>query len=301
MQNYTEQYQTLEKASEVACYEFLRKVETTPQLKDTSSSREALKCIANCIHLNDKIKVYLEEQDVLGSCQYVLQSEDHISLDTQFLTCRILFFLTVNRPDLVTRLIDASISIAIEKVLTQNICILQDTTNLIDRNMPINPLTVTSEALKLLFNLLLVNSRSTEQENTNIEHFENCLVPIFHLLFQVPYSKPQPLVPPHSQAIHVLMQYPYRIISKVWQSQSDWTSKLYDSAEQSHTFIATTLVHLLDQAVHVLIPDGDPDNLNNSTQVDAILSPVCLVLRSLAEGEPLLSKAIAKKLLPNEK
>ncbi|KAG2236730.1 hypothetical protein INT48_000728 [Thamnidium elegans] len=341
MQNYTEQYQTLEKVSEVACYEFLRKVETTPQLKtqalsvirilgrdpvgsnplftkegisvlleiafkpnqvkDTSSSREALKCIANCIHLNDKIKVYLEEQDVLGSCQYVLQSEDHISLDTQFLTCRILFFLTVNRPDLVTRLIDASISIAIEKVLTQNICILQDTTNLIDRNMPINPLTVTSEALKLLFNLLLVNSRSTEQENTNIEHFENCLVPIFHLLFQVPYSKPQPLVPPHSQAIHVLMQYPYRIISKVWQSQSDWTSKLYDSAEQSHTFIATTLVHLLDQAVHVLIPDGDPDNLNNSTQVDAILSPVCLVLRSLAEGEPLLSKAIAKKLLPNEK
>lgn len=86
------------------------------QVKDTSSSREALKCIANCIHLNDKVKVYLEEQDVLGACHDVLQSEDHLSLDTQFLTCRILFFLTVNRPDLVAHLIDGNISNAIEKV-----------------------------------------------------------------------------------------------------------------------------------------------------------------------------------------
>lgn len=85
---------------------------------------------------------------------------------------------------------------------------------------------MTSEALKLLFNLLLVGSRTqasdttgdsgdgkaaTDEGNSNInktaEKFENCLVPIFHLIFHVPYAKPQPLVPPHSQAIHALMQY----------------------------------------------------------------------------------------------
>lgn len=85
--------------------------------KDTTSTQEALKCIANCIQLNDSVKVYLEEQDVIGSCQKLLQqSDDRISLDTQFLTCRIIFFLTVNRPDLVTKLIDSQISYAIEKV-----------------------------------------------------------------------------------------------------------------------------------------------------------------------------------------
>ncbi len=177
----------------------------------------------------------------------------------------------------------------------------------VNQNTPINPFTVTSEALKLLFNLLLVSSRNENDNNYNTEvnktaeNFENCLVPIFNLLFNVPYAEPQPLVPPHSQAIHVLMQYPYFIVAKIWKSQSDWISKLYDSAEESHTFIATTLVSLLDRAIHVLIPKGDPDDISDSSQVDAIISPVLLVLRSLAEGDSFLSKAIAKLLLPNEK
>lgn len=179
--------------------------------------------------------------------------------------------------------------------------ILEDTTNLIDRTSPINPLTVTSEALKLLFNLLLVDSRTRSVEQEAKNSFENCLVPVFRLLFKVPFSEPQPLVPPHSQAIHVLMQYPYNIIAKVWESQSEWTYKLCDSAEQGHTFIATTLVGLLDRSVHTLIPNGDPDDVNGSEQVDATLSPLLLVLRSLAEGDPLLSKSIAKFMLPNEK
>lgn len=84
--------------------------------KDTPSTQEALKCISNCIQLNEDVKAYLEEQDVIGSCQKLLQSDDRIGLDAQFLTCRILFFLTVNRPDLVTKLIDSHISDAIEKV-----------------------------------------------------------------------------------------------------------------------------------------------------------------------------------------
>lgn len=286
--------------------------------KDTTSTQEALKCIANCIQLNDSVKVYLEEQDVIGSCQKLLQqSDDRISLDTQFLTCRIIFFLTVNRPDLVTKLIDSQISYAIEKVLTQNISILEDPVQakLINHNVPINPLTVTSEALKLLFNLLLVGTRTQAADSTNegnatgeinndnnktAEKFENCLVPIFHLIFHVPYAEPQPLVPPHSQAIHALMQYPYVNVAKVWKSQSDWTSTLHND-DTAHTFIATTLVGLLDRAIHFLIPKGDPDEVNDASAVDATISPVLLVLRTLAEGDPDLRKSIAKLLLPNGK
>lgn len=45
-----------------------------------------------------------------------MQSVDPISLEAQFLTCRILFFMTVNRPDLVSRLIHANISAPLAKV-----------------------------------------------------------------------------------------------------------------------------------------------------------------------------------------
>lgn len=216
--------------------------------------------------------------------------------------------------------------------MSDNVSILEDTTKakLIDQNVPINPLTVTSEALKLLFNLLLVDSRTrsaaaavtvanntatnTEDEKHNnnnddassaaratAESFESCLVPIFHLLFNVPYAEPQPLVPPHSQAIHVLMQYPYTNIVKVWKSQSDWTSHLYSTPEEGLAFIVTTLVGVLDRSIHTLIPKGDPDNTEGASQIDATLSPLLLVLRPLAEGDPQLAKALAKFMLPNEK
>ncbi|KAG2208077.1 hypothetical protein INT47_010439 [Mucor saturninus] len=277
-------------------------------IKDTTSSREALKCIANCIHLNDSVKVFLEEQDIIGLCLLLMQSDDHLSLETQFLTCRVLFFMTVNRPDLVSRLIHANISAAIAKVykvLNQNIELLENPTNLIDKDSPINPLTVTSEALKLLFNLLLVDSRTTRGEEGEVGSseqnllpgtFEDCLNPVFRLLFNVPFSEPQPLVPPHSQAIHTLMQYPYETIARVW-SKSPWAKQ----GEACCIPIATTLVELLDRSVHTLIPHGDPDDVNGSEQVDATLSPLLLVLRALAEGDSSLSQYMAKRLLPNEK
>lgn len=84
---------------------------------DTLSSQEALKCICNCIFLKESVKPYLEEEHVVDSCLYVLQSEDHrLSLETQFLTCRILFFLTVHRSDLVLSLIQSNAADAIAKV-----------------------------------------------------------------------------------------------------------------------------------------------------------------------------------------
>jgi hypothetical protein len=84
---------------------------------DTLSSQEALKCICNCIFLKESVKPYLEEENIIDSCLYVLQTEDRqLGLETQFLTCRILFFLTVHRSDLVESLIKSNISDAINKV-----------------------------------------------------------------------------------------------------------------------------------------------------------------------------------------
>ncbi|CAO3626815.1 unnamed protein product [Mucor fragilis] len=271
---------------------------------DTPSSQEALKCICNCIFLKESVKPYLEEEHVVDSCLYVLQSEDHrLGLETQFLTCRLLFFLTVHRSDLVASLIKSNVADAIARVLSSNIALLEDPVLRIqiDRNAPINPLTVTSEALKLLFNLMLVEARSENAMDTN-QAFQECLVPILRLMFHVPFAEPQPLVPPHAQAIHALMQFQYTTIAQVWTQQSQWTQQLYSSKEDANGFkyMANTLVDTLDKSIHVLVPSGDPDH-DGSQSVDATIAPLLLVLASLAEGNEACKEAMIKQMLPKEK
>lgn len=269
----------------------------TPSM-DTSSTREALKCIANCILLDGSVKAYLEKDGVINACQLILKSNDNLHMDSQFLLCRILFFLTVNRSDLVDQLVESDIAASIEKVLLHNVSLLENpqSRGKINLHAPINPYTVTSEALKLLFNLMLVEIRKSGAASV---HFKACLPSIFKILFVVPYFEPQPLVPPHSQAIHALMQFNYETIAEVWTAQEDWTSTLCEEKDR-FTFIATKLVDLLDRAVHVLIPTGDPDS-EDTQQADATLAPLLLVIINLAEGDPNTRRSLAELMLPNEK
>ncbi|KAI8091159.1 guanine nucleotide exchange factor [Gilbertella persicaria] len=269
------------------------------QVTDTTVSREALKCIANAIFLNEEAKAYLEQEKGLYALQSLLQSKQ-LSLETQFLTCRILFFMTVNRHDLVQQLIDADIASSIEKVLSDNVSSLEDPDkrNKLDKNTVINPWTVTSEALKLLFNLLLVESRQSDTPDAT-DTFRQCLVPVFHLLFAVPYPEPQPLAPPHSQGIHALMQFPFETIAVVWRAQKEWTKTLYNTVEEGAEFVVNILVNVLDRAIHVLIPNGDPDHTDHEQQADAAIAPVLLVLATLAEGSPYVQKSLSARMLPS--
>lgn len=172
----------------------------------------------------------------------------------------------------------------------------------IDQNAPINPLTVTSEALKLLFNLMLVEARSENATMDTNQSFKNCLGSILRLIFMVPYAEPQPLVPPHSQAIHALMQFQYTTVAQVWSEQSNWTKQLHQDIDDEHgyEFITSKLVKLLDQSIHVLISSGDPDQDGNQS-IDATIAPLLLVLLSLAEGDQVFKHAMVKLMLPKEK
>ncbi|KAI8994691.1 guanine nucleotide exchange factor [Pilobolus umbonatus] len=270
-------------------------------ITDTMSSREALKCIANCIYLKEHVKPYLEEVDIIGSASNVLQSADHLSVDTQFLLCRILFFMTVNRYDLVTQLIDSNIASSIQKILMQNIAVIEASKT--QSNALITPVTIINEALKLLFNLMLVDSRSlTKEDEENVvtaEKFRDCLMPIFHILVKIPFDTPQPLSPPHSHAIHALMQYPYSVVANVWESHSQDTESL-GSIES----VADRLIQSLYHAIQYLIPTEDSDQPRQGTasqQVDAILSPLLLVLRAFAEGSEKLRSVMVDSMLPRER
>lgn len=149
---------------------------------------------------------------------------------------------------------------------------------------------------------MLVESRSENATMDTNHSFKNCLGSILRLIFIVPYVEPQPLVPPHSQAIHALMQFQYTTIAQVWFEQSNWTKHLRQDINDEHgyEFITSKLVKLLDQGIRILIPSGDPDQDGNQS-IDATIAPLLLVLLSLAEGDQVFKHAMTKLMLPKEK
>ncbi|KAG0167452.1 hypothetical protein DFQ28_006074 [Apophysomyces sp. BC1034] len=272
------------------------------EVTDTPSSQEALKCLANCILLKETTKVWVDELECIDTCCYILQSPD-LSMDTQFLLCRILFFMTVNRHDLVKRLMEIDVAQAIQRISQQHVDVLKSKQPY-DSKSPINPVSVVSEALKLLFNLMLVDSRNRSKEEASVsaEQFQGCLVPIFEILFLIPYPEPLPLSPPHSHAIHAMMQYPQAVMVPVWQAQPQLTS-LYGSQDEGRELVLDLFIGALDRSVHYLIPNEDPDETASSVpehHVDAILPPMILVLRNMAEAIPEMNKAMGELLLPRE-
>ncbi|KAI8367184.1 guanine nucleotide exchange factor [Choanephora cucurbitarum] len=269
-------------------------IQSTPI--DTPVSREALKVIANSIYLNDECKIHLEQEGVIDGCLALIK-QDPLSLEAQFLGCRILFFMTISRPDLVHQLIQNDIATPIEKILT---CQVDTLEKKMDREGPINPSTVMSEALKLLFNLLLVDARSEDQQDACVV-FKQCLVPIYRMLFDIPFPKPQPLIPPHSQCFHAMMQFPYDISVEVWRSQKDWISQKYSTVEEGGRYVVNHFVDVLDQALHALLPSGDPDHNNvNHLQADAAVAPVLLVLANIIEACPYVIPFLSTRMLPSQ-
>ncbi|KAF7725946.1 hypothetical protein EC973_009183 [Apophysomyces ossiformis] len=271
------------------------------EIIDTPSSQEALKCLANCILLKETTKTWIEELACLDRCCAILQYPS-LSMDTQFLLCRILFFMTVNRHDLVKRLIELDVAQAIQRISQKQVDFLKSKQPY-DSHLPINPVSVVSEALKLLFNLMLVDSRNRPKEETvtTAEYFSKCLVPIFEILFLIPYPEPLPLSPPHSHAIHAMMQYPISVMIPVWKG-SQLTS-LYNSPEEGQELVLNHFVGALERSIHYLIPTEDPDEQSPSAQehhVDAILSPLILLLRNMAHELEGLRKGMAERLLPHK-
>lgn len=149
---------------------------------------------------------------------------------------------------------------------------------------------------------MLVEARSENATMDTNQSFKSCLGSILRLIFMVPYAETQPLVPPHSQAIHALMQFQYTTIAQVWSEQSNWTKQLHQDIDDEHgyEFITSKLVKLLDQSIHVLISSGDPDQDGNQS-IDATIAPLLLVLLSLAEGDQVFKHAMVKLMLPKEK
>ncbi|KAI9306452.1 guanine nucleotide exchange factor [Cunninghamella echinulata] len=289
--------------------------------KDISSTHEALKCLANCILLEEKTKIYVEKNNGVLLCGQILEKNKELSLDSEFLICRIIFFMTVNRSDIVQQLMDYNIADSTERILSNNVDIILKEKDNLDTSKPINPVSVVNEALKMLFNMILAYERRPQQQEqsqkneqspsfittelTGPEYFNLCLLPIFKIIFQVPPPEPLPLSPPHSHAIHALMQYPYSVVVQIWRDHKDKVFQPNTSVEEGRAFVGIKMIELLQKSFDYLLPNEDPDDIPQENRqhynIDAILSPIILVIRNLAHGDVNLRPLIAKILLPQEK
>ncbi|RUS19657.1 guanine nucleotide exchange factor [Endogone sp. FLAS-F59071] len=281
-------------------------IPTPTSAKDDLASQEALKCIANCIFLASNIKDIFQNHDGVSSSVLYLK-DSNLSVDSRFLLSRILFLMTVDRLDVVRLLIDdLEVAGVIASIVSQNVQSLIDDpvqrVDVVTREM------VISEALKLLFNLMTNDPKCVraekgksqeeqEREEEKIEitarRFESCLPPIIHLLTSLPYPTPLPLAPPHSHAVHALLNFPIASYRSVWFPSADDYS------------LVRGMVDALDDTLRLTLAD-DPDDLDGrparpaqGASVDDTLPPLAIVLGKVARADKGVREWMRKRMLPD--
>ncbi|KAF9431888.1 hypothetical protein BGZ76_011569 [Entomortierella beljakovae] len=223
---------------------------TTEANIDTTASKEALKCLANALLLKPQTRKIFERLEGHGKCSLLIKV-----LKTQ-----------LTRPPDYT---------------------------MFDQTM------VLSEALKYLFNLMIVDptiGRSEEALFTDKEktaasgkRFQSLLPTIVSILTTIPPPSPNPLEPPHSHAIHVLLNFP---ISS--------SSLLINRTQQGD--LLNVLTRMLDDTLkHSLNTDEEASTagMSNGTELDEIVPPLVIVLTNIASSGKEAKAYVKSKLLPD--
>lgn len=199
----------------------------------------------------------------------------------------------------------SSKSIVLHQVLSDNVSKLVVAKGKIDTRSPINLNSVVSEALKLLFNLMLVGIRGQgtedpEKQQSVSEYFSKCLYPMYDYMFNVPLSEPLPLSPPMTHAINAFMQYTFAVTTRMWRSCAEVAS-LCPTIQEGRVIVVNRALTVLDKSISYLLPDDtdepNPEALN--VNIDATLPPLLLIIRTAAASEEEYLKLYREKLLPN--
>ncbi|KAF9362776.1 hypothetical protein BGX34_005503 [Mortierella sp. NVP85] len=260
---------------------------------DRTSSREALKCLANALLLKPPTRPIFERLEGHKHCSLLLK-RSQLSNESQFLFCRILFLVTIDTTTIVKSLIDDYQAVDNVGVVLKTQMARSPDGTMFTQSM------VLSEALKYLFNLMIVDPKIerieeanfTEQEKTQAtgKRFQSLLPTIVSILITIPPLKPNPLEPPHSHAIHVLMNYPIS------------TAALLVTRSQQAALLDVLTQILDDTLQHSLNTDDEAstDGLSNGTELDEIVPPLVIVLTNIASAGPEAKAALKARLLPDD-
>ncbi|KAF9932724.1 hypothetical protein BGZ67_004600 [Mortierella alpina] len=260
---------------------------------DRTSSREALKCLANALLLKPTTRPIFERLDGHGQCSALLK-RSHLSNESQFLFSRILFLVTIDATSIVKSLLDEHHAVNnVGMVLKTQLARTPDGT-MFSQSM------VLSEALKYLFNLMIVDPKIERDAEANFsekekseatgKRFQSLLPTIVSILITIPPPSPNPLEPPHSHAIHVLLNFPIS------------TSALLVTRSQQATLLSVLLQILDDTLRHSLNTDEEASNdgLSNGTELDEIVPPLVLVLTNIASAGGEGRAALKARMLPED-
>ncbi|KAG0328521.1 hypothetical protein BG000_000444 [Podila horticola] len=260
---------------------------------DKAGSKEALKCLANALLLKPATRPYFEKLGGHGHCSALLK-RSQLSNESQFLFCRILFLVTIDAASIVQSLLDDHHAVdSVGVVLKTQLARSPDGT-MFTQSM------VLSEALKYLFNLMIVDPNCVRSSDAGLsdaekteatgKRFQSLLPTIVSILITIPPSTPNPLELPHSHAIHVLLNFPIS------------TSALLVTRSQQASLL-TVLMQILDDTLRYSLnsdEEASTDGLSNGTELDEIVPPLVIVLTNIASAGGEAKAALKARLLPDD-
>ncbi|KAF9900367.1 hypothetical protein EC991_007441 [Linnemannia zychae] len=260
---------------------------------DKTCSREALKCLANALLLKPSTKPTFERLEGHSQCS-VLLKRSHLSNESQFLFSRILFLMTIDASTVVRSLLDHHQAVNNVGVVLKTQLARSPDGTMFTQSM------VLSETLKYLFNLMMWDPKIDRPEEADFtleqktkvsgERFQSLLPTIISIIITIPTSQPNPLEPPHSHAIHVLLNFPIS------------ASALLVTRSQQATLLSVLLQILDDTLKHSLNTDDEAstDGMSNGTELDEIVPPLVIVLTNIASAGGEARKAMKARLLPDD-
>ncbi|KAF9156495.1 hypothetical protein BG015_004707 [Linnemannia schmuckeri] len=260
---------------------------------DKTCSREALKCLANALLLKPSTKPTFERLEGHSQCS-VLLKRSQLSNESQFLFSRILFLMTIDATTVVRSLLDHHQAVNNVGVVLKTQLARSPDGTMFTQSM------VLSEALKYLFNLMMWDPKIDRPEEADFtpeqkaeasgKRFQSLLPTIISIIITIPTSQPNPLEPPHSHAIHVLLNFPIS------------ASALLVTRSQKATLLSVLLQILDDTLKHSLNTDDEAstDGMSNGTELDEIVPPLVIVLTNIASAGGEGRKAMKARLLPDD-
>lgn len=285
-----------------------------PTFTDAPLNIEALKCIANSLYLVATAKDVFWNQGGVAACAVVLKNDD-ISFSAHFLLWRILFLMSVDRLDVVKLLIDEhNISDVLGAALEKHVAIIEANPVICVPSTEINtPVMAIIEALKTLYNIMLnaiklqshglpvegideikaePGPKTEDDDETHlapvVAKFERCLPPLLKILLDIPPEDPtNPLLPPHSHAVHALLNYPVQ----------PYADSFFPKDRPSA--LPTTLAEILDKtlALGTALPDDMPQAFIDT--VESSLPPLLVLLSRLSKGDEGARTLLKDLLLPD--
>nr|CAG8495504.1 9963_t:CDS:10 [Entrophospora candida] len=275
---------------------------------DNIISQESLTCIANSLLLKDSTRNLFEKYNCIFTSFVIFKLVDDLG---------IIDVLYKNISNIVKEL--SSLDYDSKK----------------ESSSPYTNEMILNEQLKLLFNLMmnypklasLYHCNNDDKENNNDKgkvkenntKFDILLPPILEIILELKPPSPLPLSPPHSHAIHALLNFPVELILFPTSTSSQSTNqqqqqqqnlpksskkKSNNNDQNNQYLILYKLIDILKTMIFITIK-GDPDSVINEydkydVSFDETITPLIVLLKRLAEGDQTAKLILRNNLLPDD-